>query len=351
MSSSTRGRIGFSCAYTPLPAIAAAGFVPHRILPLSASPDQAGRYLHDNLCPHVKRLVDRAMDDDLPPMAGMVVVNSCDAMRRLADAWRHVRPKEPVFLLDLPATGDAAAVAFFATEIERLAQALDEWGGRALETGALKHAADRYNQLGALFATLRQQMVQGRLPGGRARLQVLYNRATEMGPAAAADMLAAELDATGQDCGGDGVPIYLFGNVLADPEAFALIEAGGARVVGDDFCTGSRLFSPVEISGGGEGFKGLARSLLKRPPCARTFMADKPGALVDHVLAGAAASAVRGVIGHTLKFCDPYLARLPIVRDALRDAGSPLLLLEGDCSLGSIGQQRTRIEAFIEMLR
>ncbi len=87
MSSSTRDRIGFSCAYTPLPVIAAAGFVPHRVLPLSASPDQAGRHLHDNICPHVKRLVDRAMDDDLPPMAGMVVVNSCDAMRRLADAW------------------------------------------------------------------------------------------------------------------------------------------------------------------------------------------------------------------------------------------------------------------------
>ena len=86
MSSSTRGRIGFSCAYTPLSVIAAAGFKPHRVLPLSASPDQAGRHLHDNICPHVKRLVDRAMDDDLPPMAGFVVVNSCDAMRRLADA-------------------------------------------------------------------------------------------------------------------------------------------------------------------------------------------------------------------------------------------------------------------------
>ena len=47
---------------------------------------------------------------------------------------------------------------------------------------------------------------------------------------------------------------------------------------------------------------------------------------------------------------DPYLDRLPMVREKLREAGIPLLLLEGDCNLRSIEQQRTRIEAFIEML-
>ena len=32
-------------------------------------------------------------------------------------------------------------------------------------------------------------------------------------------------------------------------------------------------------------------------------------------------------------------------------SGLPVLLLEGDCTLRSIGQHRTRIEAFVEMLR
>jgi len=35
----------------------------------------------------------------------------------------------------------------------------------------------------------------------------------------------------------------------------------------------------------------------------------------------------------------------------MKRAGFPLLLLEGDCTLRSIEQQRTRIEAFVEMLR
>jgi benzoyl-CoA reductase/2-hydroxyglutaryl-CoA dehydratase subunit BcrC/BadD/HgdB len=41
---------------------------------------------------------------------------------------------------------------------------------------------------------------------------------------------------------------------------------------------------------------------------------------------------------------------MPMVREEFKKAGMPLLLLEGDCTLRSIGQQRTRIEAFIEML-
>ena len=111
MNPSPCGNIGFTCAYAPLPLIAAAGFRPFRILPRCAAPAQAGRFLHDNLCPHVKRVLDRALDGDLPSLAGMVVVNSCDAMRRLADAWRRVRPNDPMVLLDLPTTADDAAVA------------------------------------------------------------------------------------------------------------------------------------------------------------------------------------------------------------------------------------------------
>ena len=49
--------IGFTCAYTPL-AIINAAFMPYRILPTGDCPDQAGRILHDNLCPQVKKILD-----------------------------------------------------------------------------------------------------------------------------------------------------------------------------------------------------------------------------------------------------------------------------------------------------
>ena len=44
-------KIGFTCAYTPVPLIEAAGFSPYRVFPETKAPDQAGHLLHDNLCP------------------------------------------------------------------------------------------------------------------------------------------------------------------------------------------------------------------------------------------------------------------------------------------------------------
>ena len=41
---------------------------------------------------------------------------------------------------------------------------------------------------------------------------------------------------------------------------------------------------------------------------------------------------------------------MPDARRAFQQAGLPLLVLEGDCTLRSLGQHRTRIEAFVEML-
>jgi benzoyl-CoA reductase/2-hydroxyglutaryl-CoA dehydratase subunit BcrC/BadD/HgdB len=35
----------------------------------------------------------------------------------------------------------------------------------------------------------------------------------------------------------------------------------------------------------------------------------------------------------------------------MKEENIPLLLLEGDCTLRSVGQQGTRIEAFVEMVR
>ncbi len=79
MEQRNSGLIGYCCAYTPIQLISATGFTPYRVLPLTHSPDQAGQLLHDNLCPHVKCILNRAMADDIPELAGIIFVNSCDA--------------------------------------------------------------------------------------------------------------------------------------------------------------------------------------------------------------------------------------------------------------------------------
>jgi benzoyl-CoA reductase/2-hydroxyglutaryl-CoA dehydratase subunit BcrC/BadD/HgdB len=344
-------KIGYTCAYTPLAIIDAAGYTPYRILPMSECPDQAGQLLHDNLCPHVKRILDRAISKDLPDLCGVVLINSCDAMRRLADAWGRVRPGDKIILLDLPAIADDAAVAYFAGELVRLTKSLSAWSGRNITNSDIEASIEQYNQLPPLFARLRERNCQGKLAGGSTRMQTLYNKAM-LAPfeKSARSLKQALAEPESIDPESDGIPVFLFGNVLADPGAMALFESCGARIIEDDLCTGSRLFTPIELVENQDLILQISRSLLTRPPCARTFDPGQPLKMADDILTRTRTSGARGVIGQTIKFCDPYLDRLPAVRETLRQAGIPLLLLEGDCSLRSIEQQRTRIEAFIEML-
>ena len=147
-----------------------------------------------------------------------------------------------------------------------------------------------------------------------------------------------------------GTPLYVFGNVLPEPEFFTLIGSCGGRVAAEDLCTGSRLFGPLILNGTDKLYQRIARGLLSRVPCARTVETTNPGGLGEQILQSAQESGAKGVIGYTIKFCDPYLSRMPVLRKQMKQAGMPLLVLEGDCTMRSLGQHRTRIEAFIEML-
>ncbi|RJP37265.1 MAG: 2-hydroxyacyl-CoA dehydratase [Desulfobacteraceae bacterium] len=356
MTENDSPRIGFACAYTPLPLIRAAGFIPYRILPIGDWPDQAGQMLHDNLCPHVKRILDRAMADDLPDLAGMVFVNSCDAMRRMMDAWKQIRPKDKTVMIDLPATAEPLSIDFLAGEFRRLVEVLSQWSGYDILADRIKSSMEQYDLLASRLRNLHNMNQRGMLSGGSGRMQAIYNQAaTQQVEALIADLDRLISELTAAQPMKEAVPVFMFGNILPDPAAFDLIESCGARVAGDDFCTGARLFGAYEtqvaIKNDAEDvFHDLARRVLTRPPCARTFDPAAPMRIAEDVVDLALACNAKGVIGHTVKFCDPYLARVPVVREALTAAGLPFLMLEGDCTLRSMEQQRTRIEAFIEML-
>ncbi|VEN75124.1 conserved hypothetical protein [Candidatus Desulfarcum epimagneticum] len=348
-----RKKIAFTCAHTPLPVIDAAGFSPYRILPMGDFPDQAGGRLHDNLCPHVKKVLDIGLADAMPEIAGMVLMNSCDAMRRLADAWRHARPDDRLILLDMPATADPLAVTFFAGEIKRLSAELSQWSGAPVSDDQIMDAVGRFNHLSRLIDKAARKLRAGEIKGGAGKLQEIVNLAFSAPMDHSVNEIEKILQTAEPAAPDKDTPrVFLFGNVMPDPGALAFFESCGLKIVGDDLCTGARMFNPIDMENPGEDVHvRLAKGLLSRTPCPRTFFPENPGSIADQTADGAKECGAEAVIGHTLKFCDPYIDRLPIIRKRMKEEGFPLLLLEGDCSLRSAEQHRTRIEAFVEMLR
>ena len=165
----------------------------------------------------------------------------------------------------------------------------EQWGGDAIDDTALAGSIGLYNRVSSLLTALREKAGRSELRGGSAALQEAYNRASISSPGESIAFLEAILKEDPDSRQGEpGVPLYLFGNMLPDPEAFALFESCGVHIVSDDLCTGSRLFAAME-TGGGDGLLNLARGILGRPSCARTFSAERPGSLGDDVAAGGAA--------------------------------------------------------------
>jgi benzoyl-CoA reductase/2-hydroxyglutaryl-CoA dehydratase subunit BcrC/BadD/HgdB len=344
-------KIGFTCAYTPLPLIHAAGFTPFRIQPVTSAIDQAGSVLHDNMCPHVKRVLDRALSADLPELTGVVFMNSCESMRRLADAWKIARPSDKQFFVDLPSSPSEASTRFLASQLALLWEALVAWGQKGVAKSAVDSSVAKYNELAVVLGTLTETIAVGAHAGGRGLLQKVFNLSVSLPvEEAIAAVKLEEKSLADKPRSSASVPVYLFGNVLANVEAFDLLERSGCRVVADSLCTGSRQILPFTGDGGVDPFTRLASDLLHRPPCARTVEAGRPGALADYIVEEAKRCGARAVIGHVMKFCDPYLARIPAVREKVTGAGLAMLVLEGDCTLRSLGQSRTRLEAFVEML-
>ncbi len=342
-------KIGFTCAYTPVPLIEAAGFSPFRIFPETKAPDQAGHLLHDNLCPHVKKVLDRALAEDLPDLEGMVFINSCDSMRRLADAWHEARPDDRIILLDLPSGINNLSLDFLSKEYERLAKTLFKWNNETFSTETIKEKIATWNLLAVSVEKIEEKMSRDYFPGIAFGLQQIINTAATDSTDQALAMAQKKLEPKEPAKAGRS-PVFVFGNLLFDPKVYDLFEEWNVHVTASDFCTTSRFITPVDTMIDSNIFRSLADSYLKQTPCARTMDTTRPGSIAQRIVERAKESNAKGVIGFTLKFCDPYLARIPMIRQALQKESIPFLMLEGDCTMGSMGQQQTRIEAFTEML-
>lgn len=305
------------------------------------------------MCPHVKLLLDRALAEDLPDLAGMLLVNSCDAMRRLADAWALARPKDRIWSFDLPVHDGPGAAEFLAGELARLIEQLQAAGHPRPDPQEVLEHSRRYDRLAHLLSEARRHLAE--LQAGPALWQEQANLAVTTPLEESLARLEALLAAPPRGAAASGVPVLLIGNVLPQVGAIELFAAAGLRLVADDLCTGSRQLVPYRLPDAAADSEStmlleLARALLARPPCGRTFSPERPGRLAELTVARAREAGARGVVAHVMKFCDPYLSRLPVVQQALKQAGLGYLQLEGDGSLKSLGQQRTRLEAFAEMM-
>jgi len=128
-----------------------------------------------------------------------------------------------------------------------------------------------------------------------------------------------------------------------------IVESSGATIVGEESCVGQRgtqwLTQPF-----GNSVDDLLDSIVERYfkiDCA--IFTPNPSRL-DHIKAMAKELDADGVIHYGLQFCQPYIIESHTIEKSLQKDGFPTLRIETDYGQEDVGQLKTRVEAFVEML-
>jgi len=340
------GIIGWLCSYVPEEIIHASGFHPMRVRGKGNPIGKADALLHCNICPFVRSVLDDAVEGDLAYLSGMVFANSCDAMRRLADAWSLFIKKETSFFLDTPKDTNEISVLYYKEQLHDFAQALSRISPNEITNNSLFESIKIFNHTRDLMKEVSRLSSENLLSGNSAFN--IMQMATMCDRVKFNQKLAQFIDQfSGNREVRNGVRILLTGCIMDQPEQIALLEDCGAHIVVNELCSGRRQFDYV-VKEGGDPYFALAERYLKKASCAR--MKDITGR-VQYLLDLSKENRIDGVIYYIIKFCDHYMWDMSIVRDALEENDIPVLEVEGDYMQGSFGPLNTRIQAFVESLQ
>ena len=129
-----------------------------------------------------------------------------------------------------------------------------------------------------------------------------------------------------------------------------IVESSGAVIVGEESCVGERGTRNLTDESG-DTIEEMMDAITDRyfqVDCA-IFTPNKDR--LEHIKEMAETYRADGVIHYGLQFCQPYLMEAIPVEKALEAENIPTLRIDTDYSLEDVGQLKTRVEAFIEILK
>jgi benzoyl-CoA reductase/2-hydroxyglutaryl-CoA dehydratase subunit BcrC/BadD/HgdB len=144
-----------------------------------------------------------------------------------------------------------------------------------------------------------------------------------------------------------GVPVLLSGLVVEPMTLLDALDDAGATVVADDMaCTGRRVYPGGNSS---DPFERMAQGLLGGPPdpTRGCTMQERR----THLVSLARKTGARGAIFLGIKFCEPELFYLPMIREGLQRDDVRSVSIEVDIADPLPDQVVTRLEAFVETIQ
>jgi benzoyl-CoA reductase/2-hydroxyglutaryl-CoA dehydratase subunit BcrC/BadD/HgdB len=309
------------------------------------------------ICPFARAQVGERLLGENPyySMIDMLVAPiTCQHLKKVAEVWEYNGDLE-IFKLGIPHQhNNDFEIEYFTDRLKVMKDRLQVITGNQITDEKITNAIGLYNKMRELLKNI--SSLRRTSPSLLSSLDfVKLNHASfYTDPVFMVDFLDYfyhELKDKQQFTKTDAPRILLIGPNIGygDYKILELVEEAGGDIVIEEICEGIRYYWN-RIENQGDFIKSLVKGyLLDRVPCA--FMRYSAKKRLDFALKLVKDCDVAGIIWYELLCCETYDSESYFFSQKMVEQNIPMLILESDYSTGDTGQLKTRIEAFIEILK
>jgi len=351
--------MGYLCALAPLEMLTAAGFMPFRIKGDVNEPiTKADVEMETIVCPFVRSCFDMSLKGKYEFLDGIVIPHACDSICRTYDVWKYTLDLPYFHLINMPHASDDPSLNFYKALLNTFRTSLSKFAGREISDQSLTQAIQLYNQNRAKVRELYELRKASPPLISGAEVTKLLVVAMGIPVEEASELIGTvieEVKQRGSVLAQKSARIMVVGAQVDNVAFIGLIEDSGAWVVADDLCPGAReLFPYVDVTD--DPIDGIAERYLRKVYCGRTCM-ERKGSYQEymeerfgHIGRSIREFDIDGVVLYIYKYCDPFGFDVPATKSYIESKGTPVLYLEDEYSMSTIGRLRTRIQAFLELI-
>jgi len=347
------------CVFVPEEVVWAAGAIPVGLCAgTQFSVPIAEEVLPRNTCALIKSSFGFKLGRICPYVESSHLIvgeTTCDGKKKM---FEILAQHQPVYVMEVPNKKTRLARDLWLGEVVAFKDVIEELTGNRITADKLERATRQVNNRRRALKRLYQLRQANPVPiSGKDALLVTQvsfyddvNRATQQ-----INALCDEVEVrvtTGEGAFTKNAPrILISGSPMAIPnwKLHHILETAGAAVVCEESCTGTRFFGDLISEDGGtieEQLKAISERYMKINCACFTPNQER----LNDIVRLAREYRVDGVVHYNLQFCHTYANEAVLVEQTLAREGIPLLCIETDYADEDIGQLRTRVDAFLEMI-
>lgn len=355
--------VAYTCENVPEPLLNLPGAFSVRLrAPRTGSMEMGTYYLTSFLCEYSRALLERAIEGGFNFADCIITPDGCTMMNRCVENMELLKTmdKEKFFYeyMEIPMKADDNGLNLYTLQCKNhILKPLGETFGIDTSDAAIRKSVAEHNRVCELIRAIGdfRKEEKPRITGYE------YHIITLATYAAPKHLIIDKLEETLEELksrepdenNGFRARVAIVGSEIDDVDFIRLVEECGAYVCIDRFCYGSLPGrNPIVLNDEEDALTQVCRHYMNSIQCPRYMDTAKMNARRAYVNDLAKEYNAEGIIYEQIKFCDPWAYERMMGSHILHDEYHyPVLSIDRPYNVGaSIGQLRTRVQAFVESL-